>query len=194
MVDYAEARRGGFSSRASKASTRSLPVIVPISVGSTSVVFVKELPDMPAFRFEGKAHFDLGYKFGRFGGGEWVGYVKDKSSYVKLNQDVVKSKLLPMVGLTDADAPKRDSGSMAMVGLWWLAAALGVFGLLTLRFPFLRRIVHNLRGRTDEDEAQRSRSAEPSTRTRMRAAPAGAVSVAGSTPAYGAPAAFGKRR
>ena len=152
FTDDAEARRRGFSFGSSRAKTRSVPVIIPISSGSSSVVFVKELPNVATFRFKDKGFYDLAYKFDTFGGGEWVGYFKGKSSYVKLDQAKVKQLVLPMVGLTEADAPTRGAGGQLMVGFVWIIAALVAAVFALLRFSGLRRAIFAPRGRKQTED------------------------------------------
>jgi hypothetical protein len=126
-----------------RSASRSIPVIVPIPLGSSSVVFVKELPDLPQFQLEGKDYFDLGYKFNMFGGGEWVGYFKARSGYVELNQDKV-ALLLPIVGVSEADIPKRSAAGTAGVFAAWLGVAAAVAFFLFLKSSGFRRTVLSL--------------------------------------------------
>ncbi|EFL90121.1 hypothetical protein [Ahrensia sp. R2A130] len=112
-------RRGGFSSRSSK-KVRVIPIIIPMSRGSSDVVFVRELPDIENFKREGR-YFDLGWKHGFFGGGEWVGYFsKPTRGYVEVNQKVVVEKLLPALGMTAVDAPAKASSfdGVSMGSAW----------------------------------------------------------------------------
>ena len=200
FTDDAEARRRGFSFSGSRAKPQSLPVIIPIPGGGSSVVFVKELPDITAFKFQDKGFYDLGYKFSTFGGGEWVGYFKSKSSYVRLDQEKVKQFVLPAVGLTEADTPTRGVGGQLMVGLLWTIGAVVAAGFALLRSSGLRRAIFTPRGRTEtEDDLDERRFSagrpEPSLQLKpnMAAVPrarSAAPSFSRAVPAN----AFGKRR
>ncbi len=200
FTDDAEARRGGFSFSKSRAKTRSVPVIIPIPGGSSSVVFVKTLPDIAAFKFQDKGFYDLGYKFDTFGGGEWVGYFKGKSSYVRLDQTKVKQLVLPMVGLTEADAPTRGAGGQLMVGFVWIIAALVAAVFALLRFSGLRRAIFAPRGRkqTEDDFDDRRFAVSPPEPSFQQKPNLAAMPRAQSAPPSfnrAVPAgAFGKRR
>lgn len=195
--DDAEARRGGFSFNGSRAKTRSLPIIIPISSSSSSVVFVKELPDTAAFKFQDEGFYDLGYRFDTLGGGEWVGYFKSKSSYVELDQAKVREFLLPAVGLTEADAPTRGAGGQFMVGFAWIIAALGVVGLLLLRAQGLRRALFAPRARkeTTADVSELHFATDGAPPFLQQKPNVAAVNSSRSSFSRAAPAnAFGKRR
>ena len=200
FTDDAEARRRGFSFGSSRAKTRSVPVIIPISTGGSSVVFVKELPDIATFKFKDKGFYDLGYKFDTFGGGEWVGYFKGKSSYVRLDQAKVKQLVLPAVGLTEADAPTRGAGGQLMVGFIWIIAALVAAVFALLRFPGLRRAMFAPRRRkeTEDDfDDRRFSPGVPEPSLQQKPVLAAVPRARSSAPSFGraVPAtAFGKRR
>ena len=84
LSDSAEARRRGF-------------FLFPIPGTAEQLVKVKDLPDIPALRRKDGKYVDLGYKFNRFYGGEWVGYI-DSKRYLKLNDEQLKI-LLTLGGL-----------------------------------------------------------------------------------------------
>lgn len=222
-ADDAEARRARFSlgggkswSKSSKAprydgrqqnllgGRRFFPVLIPIPSGGSSIVFVKDLPDRAEFRHQtngaSNGHFDLGYKFSMLGGGEWVGYLGSRRSYLELDQDYVRQSILPIVGLTDADAPTRGAGAQATLLFLWGIIAMGALAFLMLRFPAFRQVIFSLRGRKREDEddvkmpVYGRRFTENGLPKVAMSAPAAPPPSA--APAYGrpGPAAFGKRR
>jgi len=117
-------------------SSSSNEKVSPVPIGVEDVRFVHDLP--ASFADEGE-HFDLGYKFGMLGGGEWVGYFKASQRYVELKQDKIR-ELLPFLGVSEADVPKRSFGSQLMVIGTWCVIALFGLGAALLKFPGLRAV------------------------------------------------------
>lgn len=160
----------------------------PVPIGVDDVHFVHDLP--AAFADEGE-HFDLGYKFGMFGGGEWVGYFKKSQRYVELNQPKVR-ELLPILGISEADAPKRSLRSqLIVIGSWCAIGLAGLFFAL-LKFPGLRAALFP--GRRDvsaEFDVQAADRMISAARNQQRGAKAPSVARAGSfarpqgTPTFG---------
>ena len=160
----------------------------PVPIGTDDVQFVHDLP--AAFADEGE-HFDLGYKFCMFGGGEWVGYFKTSQRYVELNQPKV-SELLPILGMSEADAPKRSVRSQLIVAASWSAIGLAGLFFALLKFPGLRAALFGGRREVspefDVQAADRLISAARSQQrggTAPSAAPAGFAARSQGTPTFG---------
>ena len=160
----------------------------PVPIGVDDVHFVQDLP--AAFADDGE-HFDLGYKFGMFGGGEWVGYFKKSQRYVELNQPKVR-ELLPILGISEADTPKRSLRSQLMViGSWCAIGLAGLFFAL-LKFPGLRAALFPARRdvspELDVQAADRMISAARNQQRGAKApsaAPAGSFASRQGTPTFG---------
>jgi hypothetical protein len=164
----------------------------PVPIGVEDVRFVHDLP--AAFAEEGE-HFDLGYKFGMFGGGEWVGYFKTSQRYVDLKQDKVR-ELLPLLGISEADAPKRSFGSQLMVIGSWCLVGLFCLGAVLLKFPGLRAALFRGSARRDpggefDVQAADQMISRAVARTQQRearqpgVAPAGSFARSNGTPTFG---------
>jgi hypothetical protein len=87
------------------------------------LVRIKELPDTPELRRDGK-HVDVGYKFSLLGG-SWIGYVSSREYFTL--KDGREAEFLSAVGMNEGDAPatpvlwnfyKFSLGVMAMFGLY----------------------------------------------------------------------------
>ena len=159
----------------------------PVPIGTNDVHFVHDLP--AAFAEEGE-HFDLGYKFGMFGGGEWVGYFKTSQRYVELNQPKVR-ELLPILGMSEADAPKRSLRSQMIVAASWCAIGLAGLFFALMKFPGLRAALFGGRRDTSpEFDVQAADRLIGAARSRQRgaapsAAPAGFAARSQGTPTFG---------
>lgn len=124
-------------------SVRVVPVVIP---GGDKVVFVRELPDAKIFTFrpepgeDGKPeHFDLGYKFNMFSGGEWVGYFRMSRRYIELDQDKLKP-ILDIIGVTGADIPARSASQGFAMLISWLFAGVCLLGFVLLKMPSVPRL------------------------------------------------------
>lgn len=168
--------------------------VSPVPIGVEDVRFVHDLP--ASFADEGE-HFDLGYKFGMFGGGEWVGYFKTSQRYVELKQDKIR-ELLPFLGISEADAPKRSFGSQMMViGTW---CVIGLFGLgaVLLKYPRLRGAFSRSSAKRNTDSEFDVQAADQMisravARTQQREARQPSVAPAGSFARPNATPTFGRR-
>ena len=127
----AEAKRRGGSSSSTKRDSngRIIPVVIPISRGSTDIVHIADLPS--GFEKDGE-QTNLGWKYDLFGGGEWVFVNKTMTGYYTLHQDKI-SAILPMLGVSEADVPHRGPD-------WTTLALMGVVGLAILLWSFRGQI------------------------------------------------------
>lgn len=166
----------------------------PVPIGVEDVRFVHDLPAV--FVDEGE-HFDLGYKFGMLGGGEWVGYFKTSQRYVELKQDKIR-ELLPFLGISEADAPKRSFGSQMMVAGSWCAIGLFGLGAVLLKYPRRRGVFsgssarHDASGEFDVQAADQMIS-RAVARTQQREARQPGIAPAGSFARSNATPTFGRR-
>jgi len=108
-------------------------------------VKVKELPDIPALRRKDGHYVDLGYKFNRYSGGEWVGYIGSSKRYLPLNKTEL-AVLMAFGGMKKLPpVPKRPglfSGGMG-------SSTLLVFGgFLFILFRLVSFIIKAARGMT----------------------------------------------
>lgn len=106
-------------------------------IGGESLVKVLDLPNTPVLKLKGGGYIDLGYKFDRFSGGEWVGYVGSSSRYKKLNESQLKM-LLRIAGVSELPpVPERSFFGSAITWLL-LIVGVGIIGMRVLGF-FARR-------------------------------------------------------
>ena len=166
----------------------------PVPIGVEDVRFVHDLP--ASFVDEGE-HFDLGYKFGILGGGEWVGYFKTSQRYVELKQDKVR-ELLPFLGISEADMPKRSFGSQLMVMGTWCVIGLFGLGAVLVKFPGLRRVFSRSSAGRDaggefDVQAADQMISRAVARTQQREARQPGIAPAGSFARSNAAPTFGRR-
>lgn len=95
---------------------------------SESIVFVKDLPDIPALKRSSGEYVDLGYKFGYFGSGEWVGHLGSDTKYLPL-KPLQLQLLLAAGGMSKPpEVPSRPGGTfwMILLGILFVVGILGI--------------------------------------------------------------------
>lgn len=116
-----EARRTGSEALLEAPATRS----------PSHIVRVLDLPDIAELRRRDGTHIDLGYKFRKNEGGDWVGYLAARR-YVELDPHKL-AILMRTAGLAELPAPPQrftvggDTTIIMMIGI--AAAVLGGLGL-----------------------------------------------------------------
>ena len=114
-----------FSNEAAARRVR-IPILIPGA--SESLVKVLEFPNIPALKRKDGKYIDLGYKFNKYSGGEWIGYIGSSTKFLTLN----KAQLTMLLSIAGVDklppVPSRaaSSGSSWGFGLGFLAI-LGFF-------------------------------------------------------------------
>ncbi|MBC8036883.1 MAG: hypothetical protein H7X89_06670 [Rhizobiales bacterium] len=165
-------------------------------IGGESLVLVKDLPDIEALHRPDGKYVDLGYKFNRLSGGEWVGHIGSTKTYLPLTETQL-NMLITIGGLDKLPpVPSRPLSSFLFIGLF-------CFGVLVILLGLVRRLMRFAGGsRTRVSSAANSGSElRPEVLAKMMEAAAKhnqpfAGSAYGSTPQagrQGGPVTFGKR-
>ena len=116
-----------------------IPIVIPIPGSSEKLVKVKDLPDIPLLRRKDGRYIDLGYKFNRFSGGEWVGYIGSSKRYLPLSKDGLKMLML-IGGLHKLPpVPERPGMFSGSSGTFWviIIAIFVFFGMVKRLLSFL---------------------------------------------------------
>ena len=121
---------------AETASARRIRLPFALPGSSESVVLVKDLPDIAALKRKDGRYVDLGYKFNRFSGGSWVGYVGSSSRYLKLNKNQLRI-LMAIGGVKKLPPVPKRSFASSMGGPF----TLGLIGLgvVVMGWRFVKR-------------------------------------------------------
>lgn len=157
--------------------------------GGESLVLVKELPDIEALHRPVGKYVDLGYKFNRLSGGEWVGYIGSTRTYLPLTEPQL-SILIAVGGLdTLPPVPSRPVSSFLFIGLF-------CFGVLVILLGLGRKLMRFLGGSRTRASSAASELRPEVLAKMMEAAAKHHQPFAGSAYAQtapGRPVAFGKR-